>query len=325
MQYKVVFKRLIYIFFFLYFLENYLFAKDLVLKLMVGESTVVKVDYSIKKIAIGNPDVADVTMVSNREILINGTGRGTTSLLVWSKKGKRERYYVEVSRSLLPKPLIQLQVQVIEVKTSSLRKLGIQWMDTISFGEENIPGVFDIGTIERMTELTASLNMLLKEGEARILAKPNLVSVSGGRAEFHVGGEIPYLVPQEESRTAVEWKKYGIKLKINPVGDEMKGIIATGITVSLSLLDYNNAVKMEGYLIPAFTGREASTEVQVLAGVTIVIAGLKQTIEQKSEQKLPILGDIPLIKYLFKVGDFNKENTEVTVFITPTFLKLKKG
>ncbi|MCK5534481.1 hypothetical protein KAI68_05145, partial [bacterium] len=246
----------------------------------------------------------------------------TTSLLVWNNNGRQEKYYVQVLHSLLPKPLIQLQVQVIEMKTGSLKKLGIQWVDTISFGEENIPGVFDLGTIERMTKLTASLNMLLQSGEARILAKPNLVSVSGGKADFHVGGEIPFLVPQEEGRTTVEWKQYGISLNISPVGDEVKKIIASGITVSLSLLDYDNAVKMEGYLIPAITQRKAGTQVQVPAGATIVIAGLKQTIEQKREQKVPVLGDIPLLKYFFKVADFDKGSTEVTVFITPTFLKI---
>ncbi len=324
MRTRMIFRKLIGVFFFLFLLSGYIFAKNKVLKLMVGESRVINVAYSIKKIAIGNPMVADVTMVSKKEILINGTGSGTTSLLVWNNNGRREKYYLQVSHSLLPKPLIQLQVQVIEVKVGSLKKMGIQWADNISFEEETIPGVFDLGTVARMNKLTTTLNMLLQEGEARILAKPNLVSVSGGKADFHVGGEIPFLVPQDEGRTTVEWKKYGINLEINPTGDEAKKIIATGITVSLSLLDYDNAVKMEGYLIPAITERRASTQVQVSAGATIVIAGLKQTIEQKRDQKVPILGDIPLLKYFFRVRDSDKGDTEVTVFITPTFIKSNK-
>ncbi|MCK4532442.1 pilus assembly protein N-terminal domain-containing protein [bacterium] len=321
---RMIFRKLIGVFFFLFLLSGYISAKDKVLKLMVGESRVINIAYSIKKIAIGNPMVADVTMVSKKEILINGTGSGTTSLLVWNNNGGREKYYLQVSHSLLPEPLIQLQVQIIEVKVGSLKKMGIQWADNISFEEETIPGIFDLGTIARMTKLTTTLNMLLQEGEARILAKPNLVSVSGGKADFHVGGEIPFIVPQDEGRTSVEWKKYGITLEISPTGDEAKKIIATGITVSLSLLDYDNAVKMEGYLIPAITERRASTQVQVPAGSTIVIAGLKQTIEQKSDQKVPILGDIPLLKYFFRVRDSDKGDTEVTVFITPTFIKSNK-
>ncbi len=324
MRNRMIFGKLIGVFFFLFLLSGYISAKDKVLKLMVGESRVINVAYSIKKIAIGNPLVADVTMVSKKEILINGTGSGTTSLLVWNNNGSREKYYLQVSHSLLPEPLIQLQVQIIEVKVGSLKKMGIQWADNISFEEETIPGVFDLGTVVRMNKLTTTLNMLLQEGEARILAKPNLVSVSGGKADFHVGGEIPFLVPQDEGRMSVEWKKYGISLEISPTGDEAKKIIATGITVSLSLLDYDNAVKMEGYLIPAITERRASTQVQVSAGATIVIAGLKQTIEQKIDQKVPILGDIPLLKYFFRVRDSDKGDTEVTVFITPTFIKSNK-
>lgn len=291
------------------------------LRLAVGESQMVNASYSVARVAVGDPNIADVKVISGNDILVNGKGIGTTTLLIFDERIKREEYLIQVVRSILPTPIIQLSVQIVEVKVDALKKLGINWVNMLSFGEESIPAVFDVGKAVRFTKLTADLNLLIKQGDAHILAKPNLVAMNNGKASFWVGGEIPFLVPGGQNNSpTVDWKKYGVRLEISPSGDQKKNIIVTGIRTEVSNLDYANGVKLDNYVIPATTIREASTEIQLDAGSTVVIAGLKQTSETKLVHKLFILGDIPLLGYLFRSYDKTKQETEVTVFITPTFI-----
>jgi len=315
-------------FLFLFIFSNGLLAaqkEKQLIKLAVGESEIVTVKYKVEKVAVGAPEIADVKLISQEEVLVNGKSLGITTLLIFDDKGKKEKYLIQVIRSLLPIPMIQLSVQVVEVKVKALKQLGINWVDTLTFGEENIPAVFELGTIARFTKLTAVLNLLIEQGDANILAKPNLVAMNNGKASFLVGGEIPYLKPSGGfGPPTVGWKEYGVMLEISPRGDLKTNIIATDIRAEVSNLDYVNAIKLGGYSIPALNVREASTEIQLDAGSTIVIAGLKQTGETKQQYKLPILGYIPVLGYLFKKQISVKEETEVTIFVTPTFVKTIK-
>ena len=215
--------------------------------------------------------------------------------------------------------LIQIDVQVVEVKLSSLRQLGIKWSDSIIFAESAPPAVFTIGEIARLTHLTAILNFLIQQGNAEILANPRLVAVNGGKAAFHVGGEIPYLVGQSLGQSSVEWKPYGIRLEIYPKGDKSKNTIYAKIKTVVSNLDYQNSVRVSGYAVPAISLREAESEVEVLPGTTILIAGLKYTTKTAQEEGLPVISKIPLIGYLFKAETAKAERTELNIFITPTF------
>jgi pilus assembly protein CpaC len=216
--------------------------------------------------------------------------------------------------------LIQINVQVVEVKLSSLRQLGIKWPDSITFAEGAPPAVFTLGEIARLTHLTAILNFLIQQGNAKILANPNLVVVNGGKAAFQVGGEIPYLVGQSLGQSSVEWKPYGVQLEIYPKGDRSKNTIYAKIKTVVSNLDYTNSVRVSGYAIPAISLREAESEIEASPGTTILIAGLKYTSKTSQEEGLPIVSKIPLIGYLFKAETAKLEDTELNVFITPAFV-----
>jgi len=296
-------------------------AQEDVIKVVVGESRALTREYDISKVAVGDPSIADVKALTKRKVLILGKNEGMTSLLLFDVTGKEESLLLQVNKYVVYRPMIQMSVQVLETSISSLGTLGIEWADKISFEEESIPGLFKVGTFKRLDKLTATLNMMIQEGKAQILAKPILVALSGESASFLVGGEVPIPVPGEGGTIGIDWKEYGVTLEILPVGEEKRRIIDAYITAKVSDLDWENAVTIAGVKVPGISTRRASTKVQVETGDTIVIAGLVKTEKEKSAKKVPLLGDIPILGYLFKSTTFSKKRTDITIFITPTFVK----
>jgi len=311
----------IFVIFFLSIFSGNIGAQEDVIKVVVGESRALTTEYDISKVAVGDPSIADVKALTKRKVLILGKNEGMTSLLLFDAAGKEESLLLQVNKHIVYRPMIQMSVQVLETSISSLANLGIEWVDKISFAEESIPGLFKVGTIRRLDELTATLNMMIQEGKAQILAKPNLVALSGESASFLVGGEVPIPVPQEGGAIGIEWKEYGVTLEILPIGEEKRLIIDAYITAKVSDLDWKNAVTIAGITVPGISTRRASTKVQVETGDTIVIAGLVKTENEKTAKKFPLLGDIPILGYLFKTTTISKKRSDITIFITPTFVK----
>jgi pilus assembly protein CpaC len=147
--------------------------------------------------------------------------------------------------------------------------------------------------------LNAKLNLLEQNGKASILAEPQLSTRSGYKASFLAGGEFPYSVATVSGVT-VQFKPYGIKLDIEPrVGTN--GIIRAVIDSEVSSLDTS-----------------VTTEFNVRAGETIVLSGLLQRTMSTDVDKLPVLGDIPVLGALFRSKRFQNKETELVVFVTPT-------
>lgn len=291
-------------------------------KIYEGETRVKETDYRISDIAVGDPEVADIQVRSATEFLVNGAESGVTSIQVWdSNDTLRDTFSVEVSKSLVPEDLIEIQCQVIEVKTNELLDVGVEWVERIGFEESGIPGIVKLGTIERLDKITAALNATVEDGYGRVLAKPKLVARSGGEADFLVGGEVPYPMPAGDGQVAIEWQEYGVKLQIQPDGDKRRDLIDVDLKVEASTLDHDNAVTIDGMAIPAIATRENETSVQVDNGDTLVISGLKQVEEKTVEKGLPVLSKIPVLGHLFKFNSTDNRETEVTVFMTPKFVE----
>jgi pilus assembly protein CpaC len=136
-----------------------------------------------------------------------------------------------------------------------------------------------------------------------------------------VGGEIPVPVASPQG-VSIEWKTYGIELQIRPqVVDKTNKQISATIQVSVSDLDYANSVKVQGYDIPALLNRKASSKVTVDDMGTVVIAGLKQTRKEKTEQRVPILGSIPVVGWFFRGTSEQDSETSMVLFVTFKVLK----
>ncbi len=155
-------------------------------------------------------------------------------------------------------------------------------------------------------------------GAVRILSQPRLVCASGEKAEFQAGGEVPVLIATQ-NQFGVEFKKFGVMLKITPSADR-SGNIATEIHAEVSDVDRSVSVRANGFDVPGFRVREVKTNVTVRDGETIILSGLYNSSEDKEGSKIPLLGHIPILGELFKSRSFMEHKTELAIYITPRLI-----
>ena len=160
-----------------------------------------------------------------------------------------------------------------------------------------------------------------QRGLFQSLAEPNLVAESGKEASFLAGGEFPVPIAQGSGANlaiSVQFKEFGIRLNFTPVinGDR----VHLKVRPEVSTLDFGNAVVLNGFRIPALSTRRTETEIELRNGQTFAIAGLMNNQMQSTMQKIPGIGDIPILGYLFRSKVANKEQTELVVMITPVIL-----
>ncbi len=219
----------------------------------------------------------------------------------------------------LPVQMVKIEVRVIEIGKRDNLTIGINWKKKFQFIEGKIEGLAQIGEISRTTKVDAVLDFMAQEGKAKIVARPNIIVINGKTASFHSGGTL--LLPLiSDNQSSVDEKSYGVDLKILPYGDRKSGLVRCHVDIEVSTLDYENAVKTGEGTFPAVKDRRISTEVDVKVGKTIVIGGLLMEEEQIVVNKVPILGSIPLLGYLFSSKDILKIETELLIFLTPSFV-----
>ena len=154
-----------------------------------------------------------------------------------------------------------------------------------------------------------------------MLAEPNVVAESGKEASFLAGGEFPVPVAQGSGANlaiSVAYKEFGVRLNFTPVihGDR----VHLKVRPEVSTLDFANGVLLNGFRIPALSTRRTETEVDLLDGQTFAVAGLINNSMNSTLQKIPGIGDIPILGLLFKSKAANKDQTELVVMITPQIL-----
>jgi pilus assembly protein CpaC len=157
---------------------------------------------------------------------------------------------------------------------------------------------------------------MAQNGLLKVLAEPNLVATSGQTANFLAGGEFPIPVPQGLNTVTIEWKRFGVQLDFTPAvlpGQRIRLKVAP----SVSELDYSNAVQMGGFVVPGLTERHAETTVEVGNGQTFVVAGLLSESSRGATNRVPGLGDVPVLGALFRSVEYRKNQTELMILVTP--------
>jgi pilus assembly protein CpaC len=170
----------------------------------------------------------------------------------------------------------------------------------------------DLGTVIRA---------LQSKGLLQSLAEPNLVAESGKEASFLAGGEFPVPIAQASGgavAVTVMYKEFGIRLNFTPVVNGNR--VHLKVRPEVSTLDFANAVVLNGFRIPALQTRRTETELELENGQTFAIAGLINNSMNKTLQKVPGIGDIPILGLLFKSQAAQKDQTELVVMITPVIL-----
>lgn len=230
---------------------------------------------------------------------------------------------------------VRIRTRLVEVRTDAIKQLGVQYFGpngevVYRFGFGQVEGnsllgsgFFDpaavgdqtisLGTIPAAVE--ARLRALASKDAARILSEPTLVTLSGREASFLSGGEVP-IVQQLAQTFTVEFKEFGVRMKIKPTVDSENNV-GTHIMAEVSEV---GATSTAG--IPSFRTRRAETHVQIKDGQTLVIGGLLNNQHNRDAiRKIPWLGDIPVLGVLFRSKDYQGGQSELLVFVTPEVIK----
>jgi pilus assembly protein CpaC len=169
-------------------------------------------------------------------------------------------------------------------------------------------------------DYAAIVHSLAEKNALRTLAKPNLLTQSGKEAKFLSGGEFPYPVAQRADTISIEFKEFGVGLLFTPV-------VVDGETINLkvrpevSSLDFSQGLVSAGFRIPVIRKNEVATNVSLKDGESFAIAGLINNDVRQSVQKIPLLGDIPILGALFRSTRFQNNETELLFLVTVKLVK----
>lgn len=237
---------------------------------------------------------------------------------------------------------VQVDVKVVEFSKSVLKQAGFNIMTNregfgfgifspsalksmagggslapISFsGATPLAQAFNLVVSSSRSGIVTNLGILEGNGLARVLAEPTLVALSGQSASFLAGGEIPVPVPQSLGTVSIQYKPFGIGLMLTPTvlsNDR----IALKVAPEASDLDFTNAVTLNGVSVPAITTRRADTMVELGDGESFVIGGLVSRTTLSNVDKVPVLGDIPVLGAFFKRQNYQQNEKELVIIVTP--------
>lgn len=284
-------------------------------------------------------------------IILNGSV--TSSTVARRAMEISEAFEVPVVNNMsVPAPFqILLQVRFAEVKRSAMRELGLNIVrvNPLNLRGDN-EGAFTTGQKTPLSQnflnnppgpeqtfsdavqfylfsesanLALFISALQANGQFRSLAEPNLLALDGKEASFLAGGEFPYPVVQGASgnnAVTIVFKEFGVRLNFTPEVTN-SGNIHLAVAPEVSTLDFSSGLQVSGFQIPTLLSRRAETEVELRDGQTFAIAGLIDNTMADLTDKVPVLGDIPILGYLFKSQDLRQDRTELLVLVTPRLVR----
>jgi pilus assembly protein CpaC len=350
-----------------------------------GASLLLENDGAIQRFSIGEPSVAEATVLSPREVLISGKTLGVTTLLVWGTDGSVKLYSVEVTadapgmerylNTVLPGQSVNvsatgntvtlsgqvrdasvaqraveiakgsgavvvdnlaipsavqvmLQVRFAEVTRSALQEYSNK-IATLNphelsdngdwSGTTTSDGDVTFALLNPGNNLQDVLRVLRSKGDFKDLAEPTLLTLPGKEASFLAGGEFPYPTVQSGSGNnaiTITFKEFGVRLRFTPT-IMRNGNIRLNLESEVSSLDFANALTFQGFVVPSLLTRRAETEVELQDGQHLSIAGLLDNSTIRNVNKIPILGDLPILGFFFRSKSARERRTELLVIVTP--------
>lgn len=303
-----------------------------------GEQKVLSFPATLEKVAISNPDVAGVSVSDDRELLLTAKTRGTAVLSVWlSGRDEPLRAPVVVASTLGEKlafgTQVQTDIRIVEVNRNELNELGMYYAKLFDGGrlgasfaapDSVVPGFGGAGGIAangfnffRFGSSSLSvLSALESGGFAYTLAEPSLVTLSGQSATFLSGGEFPIPVRSDEDGIQVEFKQFGVSLSLTPTVINENQIILR-VAPEVSDLDPSAGVTTGGITIPGLRVRRTETTVSMGPGETFIISGLVSRSTFSNSDRIPGLGNLPILGALFRSDRVAREDRELIMVVTP--------
>jgi len=249
--------------------------------------------------------------------------------------------YVDVPPA---QPQILLKVRFASVDRTKLRQLGLNIFSvgaanlfgTVSTGQFPAPTVstpsagpaiatisnaLNLAIFSRDLGLGATIQALQNDGVIQVLAEPNLLAADGKQASFLAGGEYPYPVVNGVTgggvgAVTIQFQEFGVRLNFIPTITP-RNTIRLQVAPEVSSLDFSNGVQISGFTIPSLDVRKMNTEVEMAQGQSLAIGGLLDNRETQNLEKVPFIGDIPILGKLFQSISKSYTNTELIVIVTP--------
>jgi pilus assembly protein CpaC len=292
---------------------------------------------------------------NNNTIFLRGTAKDLTSSRRAEQIAATAGKVVNLMDVEVPKsdPQILLKVRFASVDRSRARQMGINLFNlglgdavggvttgqfsppTITGGAGASGGGAGLGTLGNQATFSNELNLLAffpglgtgasiqaleTRGVVQVLAEPNLLALNGKEASFLAGGEFPYPVVQGTSNgsaaVSIQFKEYGVRLNFIPTITP-RNTIRLQVAPEVSALDYSNQVNISGFEVPGITTRRVNTEVELSDGESFLIGGLLDKSTSETFEKIPFIGDIPILGKLFQSQTRTKNDTELIVIVTP--------
>ena len=377
-------------------------AESRTLDIPSGGQRVLRLDAPVDRIAVSNPSVVDVTVVSSRELRLLGQKGGTSDLSVWLTNGVSQSWRVVVGADLTgfrnelarepslkgvravetgqgvmlqgevqsledrqkavnlarshigadvkdtmqvaDRRMVAVEVRFAAVSTSTLKALGLNFQSldnnfqfaaigpnsSTSFGytpgtgldpDTSLPlsQAFNLFLAWPGSDLLGVISALSNANLAQLLAEPTLLVRSGEDAEFLAGGEVPIPVPQSGSgngTVTIEYKRFGVQLGVAATVLDDERIILK-VNPEVSELDYTNALVVQGFRVPALRTRSTRTTIELGDGQSFVLAGLMYSASGNIEDRIPGIGELPIIGSFFKRTQNSRERQELIIVATP--------
>lgn len=324
--------------------------QEAVLEMGPGEQRVLNFPSELSKVATSDPDIVRVTASGDSEVLVTAQASGTATLSIWLEGDDEPRVSsVVVSSTRGEKSPLAMQVQtdirIVEVNRSELNTLGLYYAKLFNGGNSSVgiapPGgggfrgfgspsgaaagissegfnLFSFGSSS-----LSIINALESGGFAYTLAEPSLVSLSGQSATFLSGGEFPIPTQSNNNGTQIEFKEFGVSLSLTPtvVADDQ---IILKVAPEVSELDFSAGVATSGVAVPGLRIRRTETTVSMAPGETFIISGLVSRSTLNNSDRLPGLGNIPILGALFRSDRVSTEEKELIMVVTPRIVSPQK-
>lgn len=371
------------------------------LRVESGTHELLRRDRAVVRVAVGNPELAEVNVINRRELLVTGKVVGETSLLIWPQGGgEPDRLRLQVTPQQIgeqqPDPelakanirpgqglsgplpnlmahrraksraraggdeevvddsVVAMETQVLteikiaEVSRRTAQRYGFNFARNIGNTTGAVIGPGGLNAVESdgsgftidstLVPLNNAFNLVLgdasdgilgvlslleSKGMARTLAEPSLTATSGQTASFLAGGEFPVPVSQGGAAAGgitVEFKEFGVRLNLTPT-ILSRDRIALKVAPEVSELDFTAGIEVGGTSVPALTTRRTDTSVELGDGESFVISGLVSSNQINDLNKVPWLGDVPILGAFFKSAERTREERELIMVVTPHLVR----
>jgi pilus assembly protein CpaC len=310
--------------------------------LPVGRSYPIHATVPVTRVSVANPAVADVVVIGERDIVVNARAAGETDVIMWT--GETRRHYRVLVNPPTDRRQVSLGIVFAEVRKDALLQFGLSAVyrdknvrvGTGTFRSDNSinpeTGAVTIAPESNfLTVLTnlgsdnflALIEAEASRGNARLLARPNLMTANRQEGNFLAGGEIPVPIAQPgqggQTFVTITYREFGIRLRFTPeiLSDSL---ITLAVRPEVSSLDYTNAVVIAGFRVPALRTRRVETTVDVQPNQSLIISGLMSEERERVRNGIPFLMDIPILGALFSSRRWQSAETELLVVVTPTIV-----